>query len=463
MVCGPDLAVLGSASVSYPVTHPEPGWAEQDPQLWERALPTAIADALMRAGRAPSDVIAVGIAGQLDGCVPTGVDDRALGPCLIWMDRRASDMMPTLPGDMSERTGVVPDPSHMAAKALWLSRHRPGATRYHQPVSYLVARLTGEHVFDHGLASTTMVYDLAARDFDQELLDCFELDRSVLPRIDDASAVAGVITSAGAALSGLPTGVPVCVGTGDDFATPLGAGMYQPGAVACVLGTAEVVGAIHGSPVVDPHALVETHAYPGRQYLVENPGWLAGGAMVWLSGILDADFAALDRAAAEAPVGAGGVTFIPALTGAMAPSWIADARGTFHGFAPAHGRAHMVRAVMEGCAFAARDVIDQLRALTVRTDELLLAGGGARSRLWVQMHADISGVPASIASRVDTCPLGAAALAAASQGADLAETVAALAGTRVRLEPDLDSRPALETGYAAYRRLFEQLRPLWQT
>lgn len=461
-VTADDLTVLGTASQAYSVEHPRPDWAEQDPRRWERALPTAIAEALMRAGRAAGDVAAVGIAGQLDGCAPTDAAGEALGPCLIWMDRRAHDSMPALPSDFGARTGLVADPSHMAAKARWLARHRPGAARYHQPVSLLVARLTGEHVFDRGLASTTMVYDLERADYDDELLACFELERAQLPRIDAAAAVAGRITAAGATRSGLPAGTPVCVGTGDDFATPLGAGIEAPGPVACVLGTAEVVGALHGVPAIDAQALVETHAYPGRQFFVENPGWLAGGSMAWLARLFDADFGALDRAAASAAAGSAGLTFVPALTGAMAPEWVPGARGVLHGLTPTHDREHVARAVMEGCAFAARDVIDRLRALSVRTDSLVMMGGGARSRTWVQMHADVARVPAAIAARVDTCPVGAAALAAASVGADLGPLVATLRRRGPALDPDPVAGAALEDAYARYRSLFAHLTPMWR-
>lgn len=461
MVCSDDLETLGAAARSYGVDHPRPGWAEQDPRQWEEALPAAIAGALAAAGLPPEAVTAVGVAGQLDGCVPTTSAGDPVGPCLIWMDRRAADCVPGDVADLQARTGVVPDPGHMAAKARWLAIHRPGADRYHQPVSYLVARLTGEHVFDHGLASTTMVYDLGAGDYADDLLAAFALDRASLPRIDDARAVAGALSRRGAELTGLPPGIAVCVGTGDDFATPLGAGMSEPGPVACVLGTAEVVGALHPAPVVDPGALVETHAYPGGAYLIENPGWLAGGAMAWLARVVGADIATLDAEAAAVPAGADGLVFVPALSGAMAPKWISAARGAFHGLTPAHGRGHLARAVMESCAFAARDVVDRLRALSVRADELLCLGGGARSAAWVQIHADACGVPARVAVRVDTCPMGAAALAAMSQGADPDRVTAALRRTRPPVAVDDAGRDALDRGYRAYRRLFDRLEPLW--
>src|SRR5262249_11419809 len=158
-------------------------------------------------------------------------------------------------------------------------------------------------------------------------------------------------------------GIPVAVGTGDDFATPLGAGVGTPGVLVCVLGTAEVVGALSVRAARDPRGLVETHAYPGGAFFMENPGWLSGGATRWLVDLFEvADCVGFDRLAAQAPPGAHQVLFPPTLSGAMSPEWIASARGVFYGLAPGLGRAEMARALLEGCGFAMRDVAERLAA-----------------------------------------------------------------------------------------------------
>jgi xylulokinase len=403
-------------------------------------------------------VAALGLAGQLDGCVAVGRDGRALGPCLIWMDRRAEREMPQLPDDFRARTGLVADPGHMAAKIAWLSRHALGlgGARYHQPVSYLVERLCGAFVFDHGLASTTMLYGLARRDFEPDLLAAFGVARAALPALAEAGAVAGRLGADGAALCGLPAGTPVAVGTGDDFATPLGAGLVAPGAVVCVLGTAEVVAALSPAAVIDPDGLVETHGYALPGYLVENPGWLSGGAVAWLRRLLaiesDDD---LDRLAEAAPPGAGGVTFFPALSGAMAPRWVASARAAFDGLSAAHDRPHVCRALLEGCAFAMRDVVERLVALGVPADPVVLVGGGSRSAVWAQIRADVLGRPVEVSDVADACPLGAAALAGTAAGlvTDLSAALARAAGSRRRVAPDPSAHSASDAAYDRYRRL----------
>ncbi len=157
LVTSDDLRPLGAAATPYAPDTPRPGWAEQAPELWDGALGITIGKALGAAGCAVGEVRALGVAGQLDGCIALGADGRALGPCLIWMDRRAEAEAEVVDaGDLRRRTGLTRDATHMAAKIRWLKGALGSdrmAMRFHQPVSYLVARLTGEHVFDHGLAS----------------------------------------------------------------------------------------------------------------------------------------------------------------------------------------------------------------------------------------------------------------------------------------------------------------------
>lgn len=458
--------VRGLGSEPLDVRHPFPRAAEQTPGDWLLALRPAVERALEQAEATADDVAAIGVTGQLDGCLAVDRDGRALHDALIWMDRRATGSFAHVdPELVRTRAGMVADASHLAAKIRWLLDRGglPADVRFHQPVSFMVEQLTGEFVQDHALASTSMLYGLEARGWDPVLGERFDIDPCRLPRIAEATDLAGEVTAAGAALSGLRAGTPVAVGTGDDFANALGAGVTSPGAVVCCVGTAEVVGAVHDRPVLDRGALVETHSFPGGRFFVENPGWLSGGAMRWFRDLLGvADWQALDALAEAVPPGAEGVTVLPTFTGAMAPEWLAEARGAIYGLTPAHGSGHLVRALQEGTAFAMADVVDRLTALGVVTERVRLVGGGARSAVWASIRASVIDRPVEVIDVEHAAAQGAAACAAvvAGRAATLSEAAGRLARVRRTVLPD----PVEVEAYRAVREraqfLFESLRPV---
>lgn len=467
VVVDDELRLRGEAGVLYQPAFPAPGWAEQNPALWLAALKPAIADALDKAGLAPSDIKGIAIAGQLDGCVAVDSSGQALAPCIIWMDRRASGEIAGIDPDfIRERTGLVLDATHMAAKIRWATRNLPEARRvalWHQPVSFVVAALCGRAVIDHALASTTMLYGLKERFYAGDLLAAFDIDADKLPGIDDASAVAGALTAAGAELTGLPVGTPLAVGTGDDFSAAIGAGVVVPGVVTCNLGTAEVVGAVSDTPRLDTGGLVETHGFLGDRYFVSNPGWLSGGAVTWFQSTFGVDSpAAMSELAATVVAGSDDLLFLPALSGAMAPRWIAEARGAFYGLTSFHGKAACARAVLEGCAFAMRDVVDRLDELGIATGPIRLSGGGARSRVWAQIRADVSGRPVEIASAADASPIGAAIVAATAIGlsSSLQQAAERLSGGIETIDPNPSAKATYDRSYRRYRTLFDALTPL---
>ena len=460
------LHILGEAKASYTYSAPKPGWAEQDPRQWEQALARVVAELCRDCRIHAGDIAAVGLGGQLDGCVAVDSNSLPLHPALIWMDRRSQYLLRGIDtGIVAERAGLVCDATHMAAKILWLQgQGLSPVARYHQPVSYLVARLTGRHVMDHGLASTSMLYNLAERDYDPRLLELFQIAPERLPAIDDAWTPAGRVSREGAALSGLKEGTLLAVGTGDDFSAALGAGLTGPGRLNCIVGTAEVVGALHEEPLLDRQGLVETHAYPGGLFYLENPGWISGGAISWLQKLYGLEAAAqVDALAGKVPPGSQGVAFLPALSGSMAPEWHGAARGAFYGLSLAQGREQMARAVLEAMAFAMRDVLVRLQDLGLQIDAIRLSGGGAGSGLWNRIRANVAKLPVEVMQRPDTSPLGALLLAGKAAGLidDLALAARQLNPVEESIEPDAAEFDAYDRAYERYRRLFKELKPLF--
>jgi len=252
----------------------------------------------------------------------------------------------------------------------------------------------------------------------------------------------------------------VVVGTGDEHAACIGAGAIEPGLVADVTGTAEPVAATALRAVFDPEHVVETHAHAiTGLLLVENPGFVSGGCTLWCAeAMLGVSQAELFARAAQAPAGADGVIFVTALSGATVPRWNDKMRGVFAGLAMNHDARHLARAVIEGCSYALADVLGRLDALGLAGREIRVVGGGARSELWLQVKADVTGRPVRPVLAAEPTATGAAVLAGLAAGtfADAADAVARTVTPSDRCyEPDEQTRAVYAERYAQYRALYD--------
>src|SRR6185295_1838327 len=239
----------------------------------------------------------------------------------------------------------------------------------------------------------------------------------------------GTLTTSFAEASGLDPSTVVVVGCGDEMAATLGAGVFSPGEVCDVVGTAEPVCAASAEPREDPTMLVECHPHADPDaWLLENPGFVSGGNLRWwrdqfapiergaeAEGLGDA-YDLLSREAERVPPGAEGLVFLPCMQGAMAPEWNGAARGVFYGLTLAHSRAHMTRAILEGSAFALRDIVEAMENAGLDVRRLTIVGGGAKGPLWRQIKADVTGLPVRVPTSVETTATGAAILAAVGSG-----------------------------------------------
>jgi xylulokinase len=447
----------------YTVSYPRPGWAEQDPRVWTDALRTGFRELDVDLER----VAAISFASQLDGLVAVDEEGEPLSPAIIWMDRRADalcDDVEITKEEWYRRSGCNLDGSHVAAKIAWHMRNGAEASRYLLPGAFLLRVAARADVVDVANASSTMALDPQALAWDEELLVAFGIDPTRLPRIVACDAVVGEVTPSFADLTGLRRGTHVVAGCGDEMGATLGAGVVEPGVVCDVLGTAEPVCAVTAEPLLDSTRVTECHphAAPNR-WLLENPGWASGASYRWFRDELGgSDYEELNELAATVPPGSDGVVFVPWMGGAMAPTWDADARGGWYGLTPAHRRAHLCRSLLEGSAYALRDVIDAIRGAGLDVERIVCVAGGARSPLVRQLRADVTGVPVGWSEDVETTARGAAMLAAVGAGLhdDVASAAAAMARPAVDVhEPDDEARAQLEDGYRRYRRLFESLAP----
>ena len=465
----PDGRTIGSAGHGCVMHHPASGWAEQDPADWTRGLTAAVRQLMSGHRIRPAQVTHLGLASQVDGVVAVDGKLRPLRPAIIWLDRRATGQAAALASRLgTERifatTGLNADASHIAPKLMWLRDNEPATfsrARSFPPVGgYLLGWLTGVLAQDHANASSTLLYDVRTGDWDDGMLQAAGIDPAVLAGIRPSAQVAGTLTAAAAAELGLSTDCAVVTGTGDEHAACVGAGAITPGLVADVTGTAEPVAVTATSPVFDSERVVETHAHAiTGLLLVENPGFVSGGCTLWCAeAILGTDQAGLFAQAASAPAGAGGVLFLPALSGATVPRWNDRMRGVFGGLAMNHDRSHLARAVLEGCAFALRDVLGRLDVLGLGGPEIRVVGGGARSELWLQIKADVTGRTVQPVLAGEPTALGAAILAGLAAGtfAGAADAVARTVAVAPRCyQPDEQVKMVYDERYAQYRALYD--------
>ena len=478
--------ICGEASVNYPIEYPQPTWAEQSAALWMDALAKAVHTLLAQTNTSPQEVLAIGLDAQVDGVVAVDQNGKPLYPAIIWMDRRAVSQCEAAGrrishDDVFKITGLNLDPSHVAPKIRWLGDQEPrlfGKTSHFLlPGSYVAFVLTGELGVDYSNASSTLLMDVRTRTWSQEMCDVFEIPMRLLPTIYPATHVIGTLMPDVAEQLGLSAKTKVILGSGDEHAACLGAGVTRPGLVCDIAGTAEPVCASSQTAIFDESKLVETHchAHPDL-WLLENPGFASGANYRWFRDQFSVQevtraaqegvdaYTLLNASAETVPAGSDGLIMLPCLMGALAPTWNALARGTFMGFTLAHRREHFCRAILEASAYAIRDITDQMLRMGLPLEEIRAVGGGARSPLWRQIKADVTGLPVSITETVETTALGAGILALAGSGlfGSLDEAVGLTTHVVETREPDSKTSALYDEYYQLYRATYFSLLPVFE-
>jgi xylulokinase len=482
-----DGELVASAYEAYDLSFPHPGWAEQDPDLWTAAMEAVCGRLVAECPDGPSAIRGLAVGSQLDGMVVCDAEGHRLRPALIWIDRRAEAQAAALaerisPQEFYRAVGANLDSSHAVFKALWVRDEEPHvweeASLLMSPGSYVLHHATGVVAVDHSNASSLALLDPRTKTWSPEALEATGIDPSMLPELGDATQAVGTVTADFAEASGLSPGTVVAIGCGDEMAATLGAGVFEPGEVCDVVGTAEPVCAASAEPREDPTMLVECHPHADPDaWLLENPGFVSGGNLRWWrdqfaveerrneeQGLGDA-YDQLSDEASKVPAGSDGVIFLPAMQGAMAPEWNGAARGVFYGLTLAHTRDHMTRAILEGSAFALRDILEAMKASGLGVRRLTIVGGGAMGALWRQIKADVTGLPVRVPESVETTATGAAILAAVGSEvhAGVAHAVDAFVSFRPdEHEPDAAAAEAYDEAYRRYRELYFALVPVFR-
>jgi xylulokinase len=457
-----DGTTIGEASSTYSVHAPHPGWAESEPGDWWLAVGEAVRKAV---GNHAAQVQALALSGQMHGVVLASESGQPLRPAILWADTRSTTLSAyhALDATILERLGNPITAGMAGPTLLWLREHEPTvyteARWVLQPKDWLRLRLTGEVATEPSDASGTLLYDVVSDDWARDAITALNLRCDWLPKIIPSSAIAGYLTAIASEHLGLRVGLPVIAGAADTAAAALGNGLLQPGSVQLTIGTGAQIITPRSQPIIDPHG--RTHLYRSA---VPN-GWYslaamqnAGLALEWVRGILGLSWQQVYSKAFSVPPGCEGLTFLPYLTGERTPHLDPHIRGAWVGLGLHHTQAHLMRAALEGVAFALQQGFEALEATGLKTTQLRLAGGGTVEMLWQQLLTDVLRIPLYATTVTAASARGAALLAGIGVGvyADANDT-GKLAGTPTLAATPQSVDRSLEEAWMRYQSLYPQL------
>ena len=484
LLISPDLngKAVASSTRTYPLSTPYPLWAEQDPEDWWQATIGAIHDVMSSSGANPKDVIGLGLSGQMHGAVFLDENNQVLRPSILWCDQRTAAECEWITNTVgAERiVDLTCNPvltGFTAGKIIWVRNNEPEVyakvRKVLLPKDYIRFRLTGEFASEVSDASGTSLFNVRERKWADEVLDAIEVPRDWMPRVYESPEVSGKISEEAAGLTGLKQGTQVVGGGGDQAAGAVGSGIVQSGIISSTVGTSGVVFAFADEPVIDPKLRVHTfcHAVPDKWHVM-GVMLSAGGSLRWyrdtfadtemaVSKLIDGDpYDILSEEADNAPAGCEGLIFLPYLTGERTPYPDPNARGTFFGITLRHNKSHFIRSVLEGVAYGLKDSFGILDEMNVPIRQVRASGGGARSAVWRQIQADITGRE-HVTIDVDEGPaLGVALLAGVGTGiySSVEEACRSTINVTLSTQPDQEAQAVYNKYYGVYQDLYKSLK-----
>lgn len=459
-------------SKAYPLEFPQPGWSQQDPEDWRKAVWEGIPELL--AGFDANEVAGIGAGGQMHGLVVLGRDDRVLRPAILWNDGRTAKQVEKLNREvgrerLSQLTANVAFAGFTAPKLLWMRENEPELfaqiDKIMLPKDYINYLLTGVHCTDFSDASGTLLLDVEHRRWSPEMLRFCGVSEAQLPRLFESYEAVGTLRPAAARALGLPERVVVCAGAGDNAAAAVGTGTVGEGACNISLGTSGTVFVSSERFGVDPHNALHAFAHADGHYHLMGCMLSAASCNKWL---MDEIFKTDDYAAEQAGItpdklGKNHVFFLPYLMGERSPINDTNARGTLLGLTMDTSRADLTQAVLEGVAFAIRDSFEVARALGIDIRRSKLCGGGAKSALWRTILANVLQIELELPASEQGPGMGGAMLAMVACGAypTVADACAALVRTAETVSPSAALAARYEERYRQFRRIYPALKDVF--
>jgi len=417
--------MVATATSGYAVDFGAGGRAEQDPELWWRAVVATTTELLDRSGVAPREIDAVGLSGQMMGAVFLGRDFDPVRPAVIWADQRAAAQAARLTTQISaedsyRRTGHRMSASYSLPKVMWVQENEPEVWKQTAHVclakDFVVHRMTGRLLTDPSDASGTTAFTQVSGTWWPEMFEAAGVSSDLFPEVVSSTTVAGGLRPSAAAELGLAVGTPVVLGGGDGPMASVGVGSLGPEDDAYIsLGSSAWLATASEQPLHDPlmRTFTFNHVVPAK-YVPMATMQSAGSSLDWVTNLLRPgashdEVSELLRGASEVRATPESLFFLPYLMGERSPRWSTEARGTFLGLSRHHDHRHLVRAVLEGVAFNMRACVEAFQAGGTSINTVSVVGGGAASNLWLQIFADVLGVPVTRRSTIsDANSLGCA-------------------------------------------------------
>ena len=465
--------MVGVASNEYPFDTPQPLWSEQDPALWWTATVESIRQVIAKTGVDVGFVKGIGLTGQMHGLVLLDENGKVLRPSILWNDQRTSAQCDSIRAKLGKEkliqiTGNNALTGFTAPKILWVQEHEPEIWKRVRhillPKDYVRYKLTGEYASDRAGGSGTILFDLAKRDWSPEVLSALDIPCEYLPKTYEGTEVTGTLSPSVADELGLPAGIPVFGGGGDQAAAAVGTGAVRTGVVSLSLGTSGVVFATTDNPTIEPEGRLHAfcHSIP-RKWHFMGVMLSAAGSLRWHRDTFapGTEYDTLLKPASAIPAGSNGLFFLPYLTGERTPHPDPLARGAFVGLTVRHSFPHLTRAVLEGVSFGLRDSFELMKSAGLENiSQVRVTGGGARSPLWRQILADVLGAEIVTVNAEEGAAFGTALLAAVGSGAFSSvefacdETIQIIGST----SPG-ENQIIYEKMYSYYRGLYPALKP----
>jgi xylulokinase len=469
---------LADRAAGYDYSKPRPGWAEQDPEDWWQAVCRIVRALLDHFPRAKRQIAAIGVSGQGVASLLLDQQGRPLRPAILWLDCRSAIQADALKAQSGQRivaiSGKSPAPYNVEPKLLWVKQNEPEiwkrVWKTLTTTAYITYRLTGRAVMNHSDGGILLAYDLARRGWSQEAIELMGIPPSFYCELAPCHQVIGAVTQQAADETGLRQGTPVIAGGEDTSAAGLAMGVTSSEAAQLSMGSASTVYVPVTKPASDPRLLAFPHAIDGLT-LVGGSMVAGGNAMDWIAAVIsetEGDNASgriqtLTREAADVSAGSDGLIFLPYLAGELQPINDGFARGVFLGLDLSKSRGHLVRAVMEGTAFAIEHNLSITKELGAQVRNLIAVGGPTRNRLWCQIITDVTGIPVQVVQERGGAALGDAILGA--MGAGLIESPDAMqqhhAAAGENFIPHSGHHQLYQEALRIYRDLYPPLKELF--